>query len=401
MFVPVCEAASTGLTSALRNRATASMHTSFRLRIPTLVAALVAPLLALTGTSLAAGLDLPLERQVFQRRADETAEVKIAGAVPAEATIVEAKADIQPGLRGKAVDWTVVAKDAQIQDGKFTGTLKLETGGWYQLTVRFRKSTADTDALSQATVEKVGIGDIYITAGQSNSVNYGKPRQKSAESLSVYFDGKQFTQAADPIPGGVGDGGTPWPILGDMLSRTTRAPVCFRCATVNWLRVREWVPGAFQKNIERLTERAKWFGPQGFRAVLWVQGEADADTGQHEATPAADYERDAKAMIQFSREQLGWPVDWFVAGNCYFPPNGKNNEAREAGIASILGAQKALWEKDIAHRGPDTTDLVGSGDYRHDGIHFGPKGLLIHAERWYAILSGHYQLASPVTRDKK
>ena len=100
MFVPVCEAASTGLTSALRNRATASMHTSFRLRIPTFVAALVAHLLALNGTSQAAGLDLPLERQVFQRRADETAEVKIAGAVPAEATIVEAKADIQPGLRG-------------------------------------------------------------------------------------------------------------------------------------------------------------------------------------------------------------------------------------------------------------------------------------------------------------
>ncbi len=76
-------------------------------------------------------------------------------------------------------------------------------------------------------------------------------------------------------------------------------------------------------------------------------------------------------------------------------------EERAAAIASILGAQKALWDKGLAFRGPDTTDLIGSADYRHDGIHFGPKGLLIHAERWYAILSAQYQLANPVTQAAK
>ena len=261
-----------------------------------------------SASANAAILDSPLERQVFQRSAEESAEVKVAGTAPADATLVEAKAGLGAGLRGKAVDWTVVAHGGQIKEGRFSGSLKLETGGWYTLNVRFRKSADDATALAEATVEKVGVGDGFVTAGQSNSVNYGNPRQKSAETLSVYFDGKRFT-------------------------------------------------------------------------------------------PADQYEREAKAMIEFSRQQLGWPVDWFVAGTCYCPPQGKTDW--KEGMASVLKAQKTLWDKGIAHRGPDTNDLVGSPDYRHDGIHFGPRGLLVHAERWYTILSAHYGWASPVTQAAK
>ena len=344
----------------------------------------------------AAPLDFPLERQVFQRNAQEWAEVKVVGAVPAEATLVEARAGLAEGLRGQVLDWVVVARGEQIKDGKFSGVLKLETGGWYALSVRFRKSADDPAVIEEATVAQVGVGDVFVTAGQSNSVNYGSPRQKSNESLSVYFDGKKFTQAADPIPDAVGNGGTPWPLLGDMLSRTTRAPVCFRSATVNWLRVREWLPGDKSKNSERLVERVQWFGPAGIRAVLWVQGEADADDPGKPSTSAADYERDAQAMIDFSRRQLGWKVDWFVAGNSYIPP--KPNKDYRPSIAAILGAQKALWDRGLAFRGPDTNDLVGSKDYRHDTIHFGPRGLLVHAERWYAAICAQYRWANPVSQ---
>ncbi len=287
----------------------------------------------------------------------------------------------------------MVAQSEQIHDGRFSGSLKLETGGWYGLSVRFRKAANDATVVAESAVVRVGVGNVFITAGQSNSVNYGSPRQKSEEGLSVYFDGKRFTPAADPIPDACGDGGTPWPILADMLSRTTRAPVCFRSATVNWLRVREWVPGASARNIERLVERAKWFGPGGVRAVLWVQGEADA--GRPDFTPAQQYAREAKAMIDFSRRQLGWPVDWFVAANCYCPPHGKTDW--KEGMASVLKGQKALWDQGVACRGPDTNDLVGNRDYRHDGIHFGPRGLRIHAERWFAVLSTHYGWVNPVT----
>ena len=357
------------------------------------------PLLFAALPGFAATLDTPLERQVFQRNSEDWAEVKLAGAIPVETTLVEAKATLAEGLRGRAVDWVVVAKGDQIKDGKFIGVMKLETGGWYALSVRFRKSADDPTAIEEASIGQVGVGDVFITAGQSNSVNFGNPRQKSNESLSVYFDGKKFTPAADPIPDATGNGGTPWPILGDMLSRTTRAPVCFRSATVNWLRVKEWLPGDKSKNIERLVERTKWFGPSGARAVLWVQGEADADDPGKPSTPAADYERDARTMIEFSRAQLGWKLDWFVAGNSYIPP--KPGKDYRPSIAAILGAQKALWDKGIGFRGPDTNDLVGTKDYRHDTIHFGPRGLLVHAERWYAAICAQYQWANPVSHPPK
>ena len=355
--------------------------------------------------ALAQDLDLPLERQVVQRNTQEWAEVTVAGPVPANTALVEAKAELPATglrLRGEPMDWTVVATGDRIKDGKFSGSLKLVTGGWYQLAVRFRKSAEDPTVLAQASVGQVGVGDIFITAGQSNSVNFGQPKQKSAEDLCVYFDGKRFTPAADPMPDAIGVGGTPWPILGDMLSRTTRAPVCFRSATTNVSRIQEWVPSSPGRigQIERLVELAKWFGPRGIRAVLWVQGEADTDDpGKLLPTPPADYERDAKAMIEFSRKQLGWPVDWFVAGNSYIPA--KPGKDYRKNIADILGAQKALWDQGIAFRGPDTNDLVGSPDYRHDGVHFGPRGLQVHAERWYAALNSQYQWANPVTGKNK
>ncbi len=333
--------------------------------------------------------------------------VKVAGAVPATTNLVEAKAELPiPGLRlrGEPLDWTVVAKDGQIKDGKFSGGLKLATGGWYKLTVRFRKSVADPAVLGEAAVGKVGVGDIYITAGQSNSVNFGFPKQKAEEDLCVYFDGKQFMPAVDPIPDAIGDKGTPWPILGDMLSRSTLAPVCFRSATTNVSRIKEWVPfpESYHRvgQIENLVLRAQWFGPAGIRAVLWVQGEADTDDPPPLLpTPPAEYERDAKAMIEFSRKQLGWPVDWFVAANSYIP--NKPGKDYRKNIADTLSAQKALWNNGIAFRGPDTNDLVGSTEYRHDGVHFGPRGLQVHAERWYASLSSHYQFANPVTSRAK
>lgn len=106
--------------------------------------------LLLTPTVLAETkivLDSPLERQVIQRNADEWAELKVAGGVPAGTVVVEACAELASGLRGQAAGWAVVADAARIKDGRFSGGFRLETGGWYALKVRFRKSDDRHDSI--------------------------------------------------------------------------------------------------------------------------------------------------------------------------------------------------------------------------------------------------------------
>ena len=74
----------------------------------------------------------------------------------------------------------------------------------------------------------------FITAGQSNSANHGKPRQKAKDDRVVYYNGKSFVPAKDPIPGGSGSGGSVWPILGDHIVKSQQVPVCFSSASLTW-----------------------------------------------------------------------------------------------------------------------------------------------------------------------
>ncbi len=170
-------------------------------------------------------LDSPLERQVFQRNAEECANLKVAGAIPSDATVVEASAELGAGLRGKAIGWTVVAKGAQIKDGRFSGSLKLAAGGWYTLKVRFRKSADDQTVLGGVAVEHVGVGDIFVVAGQSNASNHGAEQQRTTTGLVAAFDGKHWQLANDPQPGASGGQGSFQPPFGDAMAARFKVPV--------------------------------------------------------------------------------------------------------------------------------------------------------------------------------
>jgi len=232
--------------------------------------------------------------------------------------------------------------------------------------------------LATASVERVGVGEVFITAGQSNSANFGRPRQKATDDLVVYFTGQQFVPAKDPMPGAFGGGGTPWPILGDMLARSARVPVCFRSATLTYTQVKNWMPGVRYRQFElykTLVERTRWFGPRGVRAVLWHQGESDALA----RTSPQDYHDRMATIIRSMCKDIGYDAPWFVAGAAFHP-----GSRRPAELA-VLAGEKMLWRNKVALRGPWTDDLLGPR-YRHDGVHFSELGLRIHAERWFAAI---------------
>lgn len=178
-------------------------------------------------------LSAPLERQVSQRTDDNQADIVVAGVVKEAADIIEAKADLATGVEnGEAVGWTTIARHEDIIAGKFSSLITLKAGGWYVSTVRARRGE---EVVAEAVIEKVGVGEVFITAGQSNSANFGRPKQAAKDDRVVYRNRRgQFVPAGDPIPGGCGRDGSPWPILGDLIVESQQVPVCFRSATPTW-----------------------------------------------------------------------------------------------------------------------------------------------------------------------
>jgi len=339
--------------------------------------------LGAAGEALDAGatfaLRSPLERQVFQRGADGTGQVAIAAALPGGAAVIEARAMVGEGApRGKAVDWSIVfdARKTDPETGRFRGALQVPAGGWYRIEVRARKGD---QTLVQAALEKVGVGDVFVTAGQSNSVNFGQARQAAKDDRVVYFDGKSFAPAKDPIPGGFGGGWTPWALLGDLLAKRWNVPICFRSSTLTYTPVSEWLPTAMHNQYPTLVERLKAFDPHGVRAVLWHQGESDSLA----KTSAEQYCAQLTQVIQCVRKEIGYDVDWFVAQASFHPGCGKPQQE------PVAEGQKLIWKSKVAFPGPVTDDLLGK-EYRSDGVHFTERGLQTHAQRWFEAIARQY-----------
>ena len=124
-------------------------------------------------------------------------------------------------------------------------------------------------------------------------------------------------------------------------------------------------------------KRIEQLGPHGFRALLWHQGESDANQKEQKCTlPGKLYRQYLEQLIRASRREIGWDAPWFVAQASYHTP-------QDRGSDDLRAAQKALWDAGIAWEGPDTDQLVG--DYRDSGgkgIHLSGKGLRAHAARW-------------------
>ncbi len=337
-------------------------------------------------------IQLPLERQVKQRDEQDQAKVTISGMIEGTADIIEARADLSPGAtRGESVNWTAIARDNELHERKFTGEMSLKAGGWYTISVRARRGE---DVIGEGMIKKVGVGEVFVTAGQSNSANFGKPRQVAKDDRVVYYNGKTYVPARDPIPGGCGDGGSLWPILGDRIAKSQNVPVCFRSASLTWTSVGNWMPGVecvqhigkswwLYKNLSQCVGE---FGENGIRAVLWHQGESDSLA----RTPAETYCKRLNTIIESLNRDAGYKVPWFVA-QASFHPGSKEPQEKE-----VAKGQQFLWERGFAHKGPVTDDL--GQEYRSDGVHFNQLGLTTHAERWFEALAARYgwRTGSPI-----
>jgi hypothetical protein len=128
--------------------------------------------------------------------------------------------------------------------------------------------------------------------------------------------------------------------------------------------------------FDGMLKRIRQFGPGGFRALLWHQGESDANQKPGHQISAQTYRRMMKRLIRATRQYAGWNIPWFVAQASYHTPDDPSTPA-------IREAQRSLWQSGLALEGPDTDSLTG--DMRQNngkGVHFSAKGLDAQGRLW-------------------
>jgi hypothetical protein len=279
----------------------------------------------------------------------------------------------------------------------FEARLEASAGGWYRLEVR---ALMGDQVRAETEVETVGIGEVFLVAGQSNSANHGQEKQHTKTGKVAAFNGKRWQLADDPQPGASGSGGSFMPPFGDALVERFQVPVGFVACGVGASSVREWLPpGSRFSNpptiVSRvrqlpggeleclgqafgvLSARLKVLGPHGLRAVLWHQGESDANQKDPTRTlPGHLYGEYLKKIILNSRRASGWEVPWFVAQVSYHVPG-------DEASPDIRAAQASLWKVGLALPGPDTDALKAEWrEANGKGVHFSGAGLREHAARW-------------------
>jgi hypothetical protein len=310
-------------------------------------------------------LELPGEYQVFQRHTRLEGTIRLRGRVEAECDRVEAR------LIGKALDGPLPGawEPLLLTPGtlRFDHALATKAGGWYRAEVR---ALQGDKVVAQTAVDHVGVGEVFVGAGQSNSTNCAPERIKPESGLVAAFDGYHWRPADDPQPG-VHDhtgGGSYWPAFGDALAAKYGVPVGIASTGHSGTSVSAWRPGG--ELFRWLLTRMHQLGPHGFRAVLWHQGESDVGM-------AADaYAGRLTALIQGSQRAAGWDVPWFVARVSYHNPQNPS-------FPTTRDGQKKLWDAGVALEGPDTDALVGDNrDEGGRGVHFSPQGLRAHGQLW-------------------
>lgn len=190
------------------------------------------------------------------------------------------------------------------------------------------------------------------------------------------------------------------PPLGDELMRRFDLPIGFVACGIGATSVREWLPKGtefpnpptIESRVEKLpggswaskgeafamlVARMQQLGPSGFRAVLWHQGESDANQKDSSRTLSGNLYRQYLAkLIRDSRAEIGWDAPWLVAQVSYHVPG-------DEASADIREAQSMIWKEGLVFQGPDSDSLTGPLRERGGaGVHFSDQGLRAHGLEW-------------------
>ena len=345
-------------------------------------------------------ITFPVSRIVFQRNNQNQASVNIAGSYFQQLDMVEMRA--VPVWSGQGVETAWKPVQGFSNNGIFNGTIQLN-GGWYNIEVR---GISNGNIVTSSTLERVGVGEVFIVAGQSNAQG---DQLYSGATIGATDDRVSTIDFCDPL---LNEENLPfqfsqmgnntkmapynyvpwfWAKLGDKLTQRLNVPVLFYGAALGGLSCEVWRRSAEGEDLrQELQVFVKVAGMPyrgmkaaiqqyvtrtGLRAILWQQGESDGNSS------GETYYNNLRTVIEKSRsdskkEDLAWVV------------------ARSSRNPSILptviqGQNLTLERVPNVFPGPPTDEITGT-NFRVDGIHFHNDGLRLASDYWNNYLDGNF-----------
>ena len=386
----------------------------------------------------------PMPRLVVQRGTDNNGRLYVSGRLTGAADRVEAQLTPVLAGQGTATGWQTVQSNPT--NNLFLGFIT-GTGGWYVLTVRTIVNNAET---ARTTVQPVGIGEVFITAGQSNSRGLGfgdndlgtaTDRVNAIDSINHFYPqgAKALVSSGDPSPVPVykaltagrrifpmAESSWGWGELGDYVVNRFNVPVAFYVvgwdgSTVeNWINSANGIPTCNRyyceenwPNLQPYTNFKNvltyYASMAGVRAVLWHQGEAEYGDAGSGSIP--DYRNRLTALIQKSRQDFGGRnLPWMVA-RASFDGNMTRSEIITIQQQVIdtpgLNVFQGPYNDTIIYRNANTIDVHFRNAQRpspHPRYYLNPSaipadmGLSRFARNWNNSLNNaFFQNAQPIT----
>lgn len=360
----------------------------------------------------------PTSRAIFQRNNSNQSPIYIAGNYTTSADKIEARAVARPmtPTQGTTTNWTVIQLNPA--NGYYYGTLNV-SGGWYDLEVRHWNGTT---LLGTASLQRIGVGEVFLIAGQSNATgdgdlknqgNFG-PRANddrvSVVNYTVNFptnyggillpraEFSRLDSTFNIAPFGVS--AWCWGALGDTLTKRLNVPIAFFNGGWSGTGSNAWRESANDSTATpfnfftmprgmpygNLRAALHFYVAQfGVRAVLWHQGETDNAQNIDRNT----YGNNLKTVISKSREHSGKSnLGWVVSKASRFKGLGITNSRTwqpvidaQNDVIGINGNGQANYTTQV-FEGPTTDGLVGPGIRTNDSIHFVGNGHRILASVW-------------------
>lgn len=314
----------------------------------------------------------PAGYQAYQRDSNAEADISIAGTYAGTPTVIEARFD--------GGEWSVI--DASPAGGTYLGTLTNQRGQG-TLEVRFANDHTVTDS-----VMNVGVGDVFLVAGQSNASGRGDNNQAYRHptlKASMYRQDGRWAELSDPTDSNDG-AGSPWPLLATLHMADQGVPVAFVTTADGGTGLvapdANWTRNGTQYN--GFISAVRNSGVNDAKAILWHQGERDA----RNSVSQADYQTALSHMLDDMQADLGGN---FADLRLVSAQIGMAAGRTAAQLDPIRLAQANRWDHDADILAGPVLHDVDLSDAGGDGIHFRTDAeLQTLAGRWWRALKFHF-----------